>query len=72
MQRHSRTLTPASPVHYYSALYKGYERTDIAEWARTIAEHASDCDDVFVYFKHEKAGRGAEFARMLGQDLSAI
>ena len=21
MQRHSRTLTPASPVHYYSALY---------------------------------------------------
>ena len=23
MQRHSRTLTPASPVHYYSALYSG-------------------------------------------------
>ncbi len=23
MQRHSRTLTPASPVHYYSALYIG-------------------------------------------------
>ena len=23
MQRHSRTLTPASPVHYYSALYTG-------------------------------------------------
>ena len=21
LQRHSRTLTPASPVHYYSALY---------------------------------------------------
>ena len=50
---------------------EGYERGDISEWARRIAEHASDCEDVFVYFKHEKAGRGAEFARMLGQDLSA-
>ena len=26
MQRHSRTLTPASPVHYYSALYSGKRR----------------------------------------------
>ena len=27
MQRHSRTLTPASPVHYYSALYTEHAHT---------------------------------------------
>ena len=31
MQRHSRTLTPASPVHYYSALYRAMRRSGIGE-----------------------------------------
>ena len=34
MQRHSRTLTPASPVHYYSALYTYCERKELTITAR--------------------------------------
>ena len=68
----STPLVSTADYAYFRLRDEGYERGDISEWARTIAEHASGCEDVFVYFKHEKAGKGAEFARMLGQDLSAV
>ena len=31
----------------------------------TIARETSACREVFVYFKHEEAGKGPEFARSL-------
>ena len=68
----STPLVTTADYAYFRLRDEGYERGDISEWARTIADRAADCEDVFVYFKHEKAGKGAEFARMLGQDLSAI
>ena len=34
-------------------------------WARVINETAADRGDVFVYFKHEEAGKGPEFAKVL-------
>ncbi|HEY3658304.1 MAG TPA: hypothetical protein VGL34_25315 [Steroidobacteraceae bacterium] len=44
----------------------------VARWAQTIHDKTSDCTDVFVYFKHEEAGKGPEFVRLLLQTLAAL
>jgi uncharacterized protein YecE (DUF72 family) len=51
---------------------EGYTPDDIARWARTIRDKTSGCTDVFVYFKHEQAGKGPEFARLLLETLAAL
>jgi len=50
---------------YFRLRDEGYTPADIARWADTIARETSACRDVFVYFKHEEAGKGPEFAREL-------
>src|SRR5882762_7905736 len=50
---------------YFRLRDEGYTPDDIARWAQTIHDKTSDCTDVFVYFKHEEAGKGPEFARLL-------
>lgn len=50
---------------YFRLRDEGYTPNDITRWAQTIQEKASGCSDVFVYFKHEEAGKGPEFARLL-------
>ena len=35
-----------------------------------IRASAAACSDVFVYFKHEEAGKGPQFARLLLEALS--
>jgi len=50
---------------YFRLRDEGYTPDDIARWARTIQEKTSRCRDVFVYFKHEEAGKGPQFARLL-------
>jgi uncharacterized protein YecE (DUF72 family) len=50
---------------YFRLRDEGYTPRDIALWAQTIQDKASACRDVFVYFKHEEAGKGPEFARLL-------
>jgi uncharacterized protein YecE (DUF72 family) len=57
---------------YFRLRDEGYEPDDIARWARTIREKTSGCTDVFVYFKHEEAGKGPEFARLLLAALAAL
>jgi uncharacterized protein YecE (DUF72 family) len=44
---------------------EGYGEADIARWADTVRDLAPRCRDVFVYFKHEDEGKGAEFGRMM-------
>ena len=39
--------------------------TDIARWAEVIRDRAAGCREVYVYFKHEEAGKGPQFARLL-------
>jgi uncharacterized protein YecE (DUF72 family) len=48
---------------------RGHTPDYIKRWAETIARDAAACRDVFVYFKHEEAGKGPEFGRLLGQRL---
>jgi uncharacterized protein YecE (DUF72 family) len=50
---------------YFRLRDEGYTPRDIEQWARTIEEKTSRCRDVFVYFKHEEAGKGPQFARLL-------
>jgi len=50
---------------YFRLRDEGYTPLDIERWARTIEEKASRCREVFVYFKHEEAGKGPQFARQL-------
>ena len=50
---------------------EGYRHQDITEWAGVIADRQEDWKDTFVYFKHEQAGKGPEFARALREALPA-
>jgi uncharacterized protein YecE (DUF72 family) len=54
---------------YFRLRDEGYTPQDIEQWARTIQEKTSHCREVFVYFKHEEAGKGPQFARLLLQAL---
>src|SRR5262249_25795521 len=56
---------------YFRLRDEGYAPEDIAKWARTIRSEAAQCRDVYVYFKHEEAGTGPEFARLLLKELAA-
>jgi uncharacterized protein YecE (DUF72 family) len=54
---------------YFRLRDEGYTPDDIARWADTVADATSACKDVFVYFKHEDAGKGPEFGQLLMQHL---
>jgi uncharacterized protein YecE (DUF72 family) len=57
---------------YFRLRDEGYTPQDLQRWAQVIHDSTSACGDVFVYFKHEEAGKGPQFARLLLQALSAI
>jgi uncharacterized protein YecE (DUF72 family) len=63
--------TMATPVMitadyaYFRLRDEGYTPADIDRWAATIREKTARCKDVYVYFKHEEAGKGPQFARQL-------
>jgi uncharacterized protein YecE (DUF72 family) len=50
---------------YFRLRDEGYTPDDIAQWARTIQDKAARCHESFAYFKHEEAGTGPQFARLL-------
>ena len=56
---------------YFRLRDEGYEQDDIRRWAETVREAADGGADVFVYFKHEEAGKGPVFARALLEAVGA-
>ena len=50
---------------YFRLRDAGYTSQDIVRWALIIRDSTAACREVFVYFKHEEAGKGPEFARRL-------
>ncbi|MEQ1897681.1 MAG: DUF72 domain-containing protein [Vicinamibacterales bacterium] len=54
---------------YFRLRDEGYTPDDLARWADVIRERTAGCREVFVYFKHEDAGKGPEFARILRERL---
>ena len=63
-------LVPTADYGYFRLRDEGYRESDIREWAETITQRARDWKDVFVYFKHEEQGKGAEFAQLLATMIS--
>jgi uncharacterized protein YecE (DUF72 family) len=54
---------------YFRLRDEGYAADDLQRWADTIRERTPACRDVFVYFKHEEAGKGPELAKVMQQLL---
>ncbi len=68
-----KLTTPAvatAPHGYFRLRDEGYDDADLAHWAGTMQGEAG-WQDVFVYFKHEAAGRGPALATQLVEILSA-
>lgn len=69
--------TMATPViitadyAYFRLRDEGYSTEDIHGWARRIRESTGQCEDVYVYFKHEEAGLGPQFASVFLEALGA-
>ena len=57
---------------YFRLRDEGYTPADLARWADLIRTRAAACGDVYVYFKHEEAGKGPEFARVLLDALGGM
>lgn len=55
---------------YFRLRDEGYQPQDIERWAQIIRERTAESSDVFVYFKHEEAGIGTQFAKQLIGHLS--
>ncbi len=64
-EKFSTPLEITARYAYFRLRDEGYTPEDLARWAESIRTHAAGCGDVFVYFKHEEAGTGPEFARLL-------
>ena len=56
---------------YFRLRDEGYTPDALAEWADRIRRAGAGGRDVFVYFKHEEAGKGPEFARQVLEHLEA-
>ena len=50
---------------YFRLRDEGYTPEDLDRWAQVIRDRTAGSRDVYVYFKHEEAGKGPEFARHL-------
>jgi uncharacterized protein YecE (DUF72 family) len=77
LQRHNAALCVAeseklaTPVvmtadfGYFRLRDEGYTADDLRGWAERLREQQAGARDIFVYFKHEEAGKGPEFAKEL-------
>lgn len=56
---------------YFRLRDEGYSSEDVIGWATRIRESTAHCKEVYVYFKHEEAGLGPQFARIFLEALAA-
>lgn len=49
---------------------EGYGDADIDRWSDRVRELGARCTDVFVYFKHEDEGKGAQFGQRMMERLA--
>ncbi len=63
----------ATAAHAYLRLRdEGYGEADIDRWTAVAQELSARSSDVFVYFKHEDAGKGAAFGQQMLQRLATV
>jgi uncharacterized protein YecE (DUF72 family) len=65
----STPLVPTADYAYLRLRDEGYQDADIDRWTETAQQLAEPGRDVFVYFKHEDAGKGAIFGQAMLQRL---
>lgn len=56
-------MTVTADYAYFRLRDEGYTPQEIVDWAHRIRDATTQCKDVYVYFKHEEAGTGPQFAR---------
>jgi len=64
-EKFSTPLEITASYGYFRLRDEGYTSDDLQRWAGVIRASAAHCSDVYVYFKHEEAGKGPQFARSL-------
>jgi uncharacterized protein YecE (DUF72 family) len=55
---------------YFRLRDEGYTPADLEVWADRLLDLGEAWEDAFVYFKHEDAGKGPEFARLFAEILT--
>ena len=68
-ERLSTPIEITADYGYFRLRDEGYSPEAIAQWAERIQASTAGCTDVYVYFKHEEAGKGPEFGRLLMERL---
>jgi uncharacterized protein YecE (DUF72 family) len=68
-EKFSTPLQITADYAYFRLRDEGYTPQDLNRWAQTIRTSSAHCRDAYVYFKHEEAGKGPQFARLLLQAL---
>jgi len=58
-------LVATADFAYFRLRDEGYAPDDLRRWADRLREQQARSGDIFVYFKHEEAGKGPEFAKQL-------
>jgi uncharacterized protein YecE (DUF72 family) len=69
-EKFSTPLEITASYGYFRLRDEGYTSDDLKRWAGVIWANAAHCSDVYVYFKHEEAGKGPQFARVLLEALA--
>jgi uncharacterized protein YecE (DUF72 family) len=64
-EKFSTPLEITASYGYFRLRDEGYTPEDLDRWAGLIRANTAGCSDVYVYFKHEEAGKGPQFARLL-------
>ena len=66
-ERLSTPVVLTADYAYFRLRDEGYTPSDLKRWAQTIREQSAP--ETFVYFKHEEAVKGPEFAKALMEEL---
>jgi uncharacterized protein YecE (DUF72 family) len=69
-EKRSTPVVTTADYAYLRLRDEGYDEEAIARWGDTVRELETRCRDVFVYFKHEEAGKGPYFGQLLLQKLA--
>jgi uncharacterized protein YecE (DUF72 family) len=64
-EKFSTPLEVTASYGYFRLRDEGYTPEQLRRWAELIRANTAHCSDVYVYFKHEEAGIGPQFARIL-------
>ncbi len=70
-EKFSTPLQVTASYGYFRLRDEGYTEADLRDWAGRILRSAGHLGDVYVYFKHEEAGTGPQFAKILLSALGA-